>query len=411
MHIGYLAPMSWDPLMAFLPIGVTLPDPLYFETGSQYVAEFIRQGHHVSVFTLSSNLDSPMVVHGNGITLHIGMTRTGWKAKVADIMRFERKQLALMLQRDPCDVYHANWTYEYACAALSVCPQKTLVTAHDKPTDILRYTSWRAKPYCFMRMLMAIYVLRRTHYFSALSPFDAAYFRSKFKYNKDILITPNGIQSYGVPPKCKADQGRDIRFAFVSNQFYGLKNGPTLLAAWRSVFENMPTAKLYLIGMGTEQGGKLDAKIQSDGLKNIICVGFISNKKQLMQFLKNNVDILVHPSFTEGMSLSVLEAMSLGIPVVGGERSGGMPWLLDYGRAGYLTDISDATKLAATMLKIAADTHSREEISSSAVNRASEFDISKMSNKLLEIYRHISLEAMAIGDPICLPPRPGPPSC
>jgi hypothetical protein len=67
--------------------------------------------------------------------------------------------------------------------------------------------------------------------------------------------------------------------------------------------------------------------------------------------------------------------------------------------------------LAATMLKIAADTHSREEISSSAVNRASEFDISKMSNKLLEIYRHISLEAMAIGDPICLPPRPGPPSC
>jgi glycosyltransferase involved in cell wall biosynthesis len=53
--------------------------------------------------------------------------------------------------------------------------------------------------------------------------------------------------------------------------------------------------------------------------------------------------------------MALIEAMSRGIPVIGGESSGGVPWTLDHGRAGRLVDVRSSDAVAQAMLEFAAD--------------------------------------------------------
>lgn len=385
MHIGYLAPMSWNALRPFLPQHVELPEALYFEAGSQVVAELVRRGHHVSVFTLSPSVRKPIRIEGKGLTLHIGAFRG--RGKIFDVLRQERHHLKTMLRSDPCDVYHANWIYEYACASLSISRSRTLVTAHDKPTDVLRYASWREKPYRFLRLLMGIWVLLRTRHLSVLTPFDEKYFRRVFHYARPIWTTPNGVLSCS--SNMVKQNSNSFDFAFLANQFFGLKNGEMLLKAWRLVLSKGPSARLFLIGKGLGEDGKVAQYVKQQGFENVVFVGFIEKKEDLLRFLCQNVRVLVHPSLTEGMSLSILEAMSLGIPVVGGERSGGVPWLLENGKAGLLVDVSSPKSLADGMLDLMIDETLYHRLSSAAKSRSMKFSVSAVTSELMAIYERI----------------------
>jgi len=176
-----------------------------------------------------------------------------------------------------------------------------------------------------------------------------------------------------------------LQFGFVSSSFFGLKNGQTLLKAWRRVLQQAGHARLFMIG-GDANPEKMRRVLASEGLRNVECVGFISRKSDLLRYLAEEIDIVVHPSFTEGMSLSILEAMSLGIPVIGGSHSGGVPWLLDHGRAGLLTDIADHKRLASAMIKLGCDLDLRNTLAQNAVERAKEFEISRVCKNLCDLY-------------------------
>lgn len=47
--------------------------------------------------------------------------------------------------------------------------------------------------------------------------------------------------------------------------------------------------------------------------------------------------------------MATIEAMAIGIPVIAGSRSGGMPWTLDYGKAGLLVDVRSSEAIARGM--------------------------------------------------------------
>ncbi len=63
---------------------------------------------------------------------------------------------------------------------------------------------------------------------------------------------------------------------------------------------------------------------------------------------------LVVPSFSEGVPLTLLEAMAQGVPVIA-TRAGGIPEVLRNGRDAILVDVGDADALAAAMREVADD--------------------------------------------------------
>jgi L-malate glycosyltransferase len=48
----------------------------------------------------------------------------------------------------------------------------------------------------------------------------------------------------------------------------------------------------------------------------------------------------------------LIEAMACGVPVIGGDHSGAVPWTLEEGRCGFLCDVRNEAVLAETMIKV-----------------------------------------------------------
>ena len=78
--------------------------------------------------------------------------------------------------------------------------------------------------------------------------------------------------------------------------------------------------------------------------------GFVPYDKFLMEL--KNMHLLLHPSLEESLGMCLVEAMALGIPVIGGDRSGAVPWVLDYGKAGVLTNVRSAKAIGGALMEV-----------------------------------------------------------
>jgi glycosyltransferase involved in cell wall biosynthesis len=67
--------------------------------------------------------------------------------------------------------------------------------------------------------------------------------------------------------------------------------------------------------------------------------------------------------------MAAAEAMAMGIPVIGGQHSGGIPWVLGDGKAGLLVDVTSSTAISKGMRELFVDTALRESLASAGRER------------------------------------------
>jgi len=98
-------------------------------------------------------------------------------------------------------------------------------------------------------------------------------------------------------------------------------------------------------------------------------------------------DIFVLSSRSEGLPLSILEAMSAGRPVVA-TRVGGVPELVVDGETGLLVPAGDPSSLAAAIERLLEDPALRERLGAAGRARIAErFDLDRCRREHLELYR------------------------
>lgn len=86
-----------------------------------------------------------------------------------------------------------------------------------------------------------------------------------------------------------------------------------LLEAWPALLEQLPAARLLLVGTG-EQGDALRERAEQLGIAHeVVFYGRSEDVTPLLQA----ADAFVLPSFSEGLPISLLEAMACGLPCVG----------------------------------------------------------------------------------------------
>jgi glycosyltransferase involved in cell wall biosynthesis len=114
-----------------------------------------------------------------------------------------------------------------------------------------------------------------------------------------------------------------------------------LVAAGERVLRTQPSAGFVLFGDGSERA-RLQRQIHAAGLSQafVLC-GF---RADLDRFLPH-LDLLVLPSYTEGLPNIVLEAFAAGVPVVA-TSVGGTPEVVEDGVSGYLVPPGDADTMA-----------------------------------------------------------------
>ncbi len=128
------------------------------------------------------------------------------------------------------------------------------------------------------------------------------------------------------------------------------KNHLLFLRAAKLVKHELPAARFVIIGDGPERE-KLEMAARDAGLcDNVHFLGTRSDIPQLLAML----DLFALTSHNEANPVSILEAMSTGLPVVA-TRVGSVAESVKHGETGYLADPGDANAIAGFWLSLMRD--------------------------------------------------------
>lgn len=336
------------------------------------VRALIERGHEVSIVTLDPEVTSEVVLRGERLTVRVGPFRHRRAAR--DAYRMERYFVTETLLRARPDVVHAHWTYEFALGALAT-GLPTVVTAHDAPLVALRHhlptprigsivAQVPTAAHWSVRAVMAALVARKAKRLIAVSPYVEHHFRHALAYRGEVSVIPNLLS----PASCRPAQpdGRSpsegTKFITILSSWSALKNGTSAIEAFAQARAQLPHASLSLIGHGSGPGGPAERWAAGRGLTDgITFVGPLSHDLVLATLAKS--DILVHPSLEESCCMVIAEAQLAGLAVIGGAHSGGVPWQLDYNRAGRLVDVRTPSHLSRAMKELALDLPARSRMS------------------------------------------------
>lgn len=188
--------------------------------------------------------------------------------------------------------------------------------------------------------------------------------RYEFIPEKRVKVIYNGIKALDVEPGAAANLRRELGVA-ESELVLGtvarldpVKNQTLMIDAFAVLLEERPNSTLLMVGDGPDRR-LLEQKAKGLGIdRKVIFTGF---KPEPGKYLAA-MDLFLLSSHTEGTSMTLLEAMSLGIPAIA-TRVGGTPEIIIHGETGLLTEPGRVQSFANAIKQLAADQTLREQLS------------------------------------------------
>lgn len=185
---------------------------------------------------------------------------------------------------------------------------------------------------------------------------------SKYNIQPEMIITVyNGInlshyltlpdkdrsrEAYGIKPGAMV-VGTVARMAPQKGLQYLLEAVPLICGPGE---RNSPDIVIVIAGDGPLRP-QLEDQAERLGIRDqVIFTGFVRDTAGFFASL----DIFIIPSVSEGLSITTIEAMAAGLPVIA-SRVGGLPELVLEGASGYLVDPRNPQALAAAILRLASN--------------------------------------------------------
>ena len=164
-----------------------------------------------------------------------------------------------------------------------------------------------------------------------------------------------------------------------------VKDHHTLILSFSKVSPFFPQAKLLIIGEGELKPNLLNLRAEL-GLENkVLLLGHRDDIPSLLDLM----DIFVLSSRLEGCSISILEAMASGKPVIA-TRVGGNPELVLEEKTGFLVPSAEPEKLAETIVQLLKDEKQRKKMGEEGKKRVKDkFSRESMVKNYEELYSQI----------------------
>lgn len=310
------------------------------------IHSFLKAGHFIRIFMLAKQA---FIVKTPQLEIFAAQSYDRYPAKYI-IGSFKDTKSLRQLMHDnisDLDVLHAHWTYENAYSALPYAQQMPVFcSVRDIASYIWRIETPKNKITWTFKVLMNHIVLTNKHiHFIANSPYTAAVIKKKF--GKDLPVIPNSIKDsfikHGshIPPK-------NFRILCISSSNDRRKNIISLLCAYRMFKSAHHGTTLQLVGAPFTDSSKAVRQWAKAGLLDgVELVGLVTHDG-LTTYI-DQCSVFVTPSLEETFGNTLLEAIVRKVPVIGGEKSGAVPYVLLHGRAGYLCDVSSPKSISETL--------------------------------------------------------------
>lgn len=333
------------------------------------------RGHHVVAFSIDER-DGSMIepFRAAGVAPTVVQKRYGVDSGL--VLR-----LAAHFSRERVDVVHAHnpMAMMYAGPAGKLARAVVVCTKHGENLEAQRRR-------LVLRRLLGVF----TDAYVAVSPQTAASARaSRDVAEWKLRVIPNGIdvERFAAAAVERGAVRRELGIpdaAWVVGTVGRLapeKNHVLLVQALASVLG--PSLRLVVVGDGREAGAIARAAADAGATPWVHLPGARSDVPRLLGAL----DAFALPSLTEGLPLSVLEAMAAGLPVVA-SAVGGVPDVISNGEDGWLVPPRDAAALRERLLALRADPEAARALGSRAAASARRHhSIEAMSDAYLRLYR------------------------
>ena len=191
---------------------------------------------------------------------------------------------------------------------------------------------------------------------------------------KRIRVLHNGIDV-----KIYNCSEQDDEYAIYFGRISKEKGVETLLKAHQSLSNRLP---LKIVGAGPvmEELKEKYPKVEFTGYKK---------GEKLKESISRTSFAVVPSECYENCSMSVLESMAFGKPVIG-SRIGGIPEQIEDGKTGFLFEMGNAEELARKMTLLAENKKLRREMGKAARKKLErEYSLEAHCSKLMEIYEEL----------------------
>ncbi|MGE5375844.1 MAG: glycosyltransferase family 4 protein [Bacteroidota bacterium] len=203
------------------------------------------------------------------------------------------------------------------------------------------------------------------------------------------VFLPNGVDTVRCTPaseerkqKLRASLSlpQQAKIVLYAGRLVPEKRVDHLLMIWPEVRTRFPAAHLLILGEGAERDRLMEMNV--DGAQ------FTGQVQEAVPYLQA-ADLFVLPSSTEGLSNSILEAMSCGLPVLA-TTVGGAPDVIQHKVSGWLIPPEDVDALQSGLETLLDDealcfnlgSHARERI-------LSHFSLDSVAKRLAVLYQQL----------------------
>lgn len=349
--------------------------------GTEMVIKNIIEGNtnpnlNMSIFCIEEPIGPwGLDMQANGVKVNSVARRDGFDASVVKALRKHIKLHNIQILH--CHQY-TPWIYGTLASIGTTA--KVIFTEHGRFYP--DFSSWKRR---FVNPLLAMFTYKITAISKATKQALVDY---EFLSASRIEVIYNGIKGLDRNEQAVLKIKDELNI-LPSSMVFGtiarldpIKNHDLMLNAFAKAKETLPNAVLIIVGDGELMQTLKDLAKHLNINNSVIFTGYIAYPKNYLAIF----DVFLLSSFSEGTSMTLLEAKSLGKPCVVTD-AGGNKEIVVHGETGLVTDNDDMEQFCDAMVASVSDPARSKNFKINANARfAEKFDQKHMIEKYQRLY-------------------------
>jgi glycosyltransferase involved in cell wall biosynthesis len=348
-----------------------------------------RAGHEVYVFTFGDEEvqdDEPRVFRSPGVAL----ADTGFYLS----LRYKSKHKKLL---QTMDVVHVHHPFLSGRLALNYCRSERIpiVFTNHSRYDLLAQAYLPLMPDEVSHSLLQAYMPDFCEAVDlVISPSESmAKILRELDVKSHIEVVPNGVDLHKFHqaqpfPRARFGFKEDDILLVYAGRIAPEKNLSFLLQSFAGIAQMLPNVYLLMVGGGKKQfEEEVQSLIVQLGIANRVHSTGMIAYDDIPSYLAM-CDIFVMTSLAETFGMSTVEAMSVGLPIMGIDAAGTSD-LVENGKTGFLSS-EDLAAFTAKLTYLCLHPGLREEMGQAACRASEQYDIERTTEILLKHYLRLT---------------------